>query len=235
MAGLRRRLPGLAASLEAESDRVTHAQDAGMTFNFKRTRDVQSEVQQAIEPEVIALTVFGAITAVAALVLTSLAMGQLLSRTAPDAVKLRALGARRGQAALVAALPGVLPVAGIIVITVAGAVALSPLAPVGPVRFFAPGKGLHADPLVLGAGLPALLVLFSGLLMVRALRAVRPAGPGRAPKGPLSRARPWPPGCRPPRSWASGTRSVAASPPGPCGRSARWAHRSWRSPRWWPP
>ena len=178
MAGLRRGLPRLAASLEAESDQVTHAQDAGLTFSFKRTRDVQSEVQQAIEPEVIALTVFGAITAVAALVLTSLAMGQLLSRTAPDAVKLRALGARRGQAALVAALPGVLPVAGIIVITVAGAVALSPLAPVGPVRFFAPAKGLHADPLVLGAGLPALLAVFSGLLMVRALRAVRPAGPG---------------------------------------------------------
>ena len=48
---------------------------------------------------------------------------------------------------------------------------------VGPVRFFAPGKGLYADPLVLGAGLPALLVLLSGLLGVLALRAVRPARP----------------------------------------------------------
>ena len=123
----------------------------------------------------IALTVFGAITAAAALVLTGLAMAQLLSRTAPDTLKLRALGASRRQAALVAALPGVIPVAGIIVITAAGAVALSPLAPVGPVRFFAPGKGLYADPLVLGAGLPALLVLLSGLLGVLALRAVRPA------------------------------------------------------------
>ncbi len=123
----------------------------------------------------IALTVFGAITAVAALVLTSLAMAQLLSRTAPDALRLRALGASRRQAALVAALPGVIPVAGIIVITAAGAVALSPLAPVGPVRFFAPGKGLYADPLIFGAGLPALFVLFSGLLGVLALRAVRPA------------------------------------------------------------
>ena len=36
----------------------------------------------------LALTVFGAITAAAALVLTSLAMAQLLSRTAPDARKL---------------------------------------------------------------------------------------------------------------------------------------------------
>ena len=175
---LRRRLPALVSSLETESDRVTHTQDAGLTFSVKRTRDVQDEVQQAIEPEVIALTIFGAITAVAALVLTSLAAAQLLGRTAPDARRLRALGASRRQAALVAAVPGVIPVAGIIVITAAGAVALSPLAPVGPVRFFAPGKGLHTDPLVLGAGLPALLVVLSGLLGVLALRAVRPGRPG---------------------------------------------------------
>jgi hypothetical protein len=174
---LRRQLPALVSSLETQSDHVTHTRDAGLTFSVKRTRAVQDEVQQAIEPEVIALTVFGAITAAAALVLTSLAMAQLLSRTAPDALKLRALGASHRQAALVAALPGVIPVAGTIVITAAGAVALSPLAPVGPVRFFAPGKGLYADPLVLGAGLPALFVLLSGLLGVLALRAVRPARP----------------------------------------------------------
>ena len=174
---LRRQLPALVSSLETESDHATHTQDAGLTFSVKRTRAVQDEVQQAIEPEVIALTIFGAITAAAALVLTSLAMAQLLSRTAPDALKLRALGASRRQAALVAALPGVIPVAGIVVITATGAIALSPLAPVGPVRFFAPGKGLYADPLVLGAGLPALLVLLSGLLGVLALRAVRPARP----------------------------------------------------------
>jgi hypothetical protein len=173
---LRRRLPALVSSLETQSDHVTHTQAAGLTFSVKRTRAVQDEVQQAIEPEVIALTLFGGITAVAVLVLTSLAMAQLLSRTAPDALRLRALGASRRQAALVAALPGVIPVAGIIVITAVGAVALSPLAPVGPVRFFAPGKGFYADPLVLGAGLSALFVLLSGLLGVLALRAVRLAG-----------------------------------------------------------
>jgi hypothetical protein len=172
---LRRQLPALVSGLETQSDHVTHTQDAGLTFSVKRTRAVQDEVQQAIEPEVIALIVFAAITAMAALVLTSLAMAQLLSRTAPDALKLRMLGASRRQAALVGALPGVIPIAGIIVITAAGAVALSPLAPVGPVRFFAPGKGFYADPLVLGAGLPVLFVLFSGLLGVLALRAVRPA------------------------------------------------------------
>ena len=232
---LRRQLPALVSSLETESDHVTHTQDAGLTFSVKRTRAVQDEVQQAIQPEVIALTVFGAITAVAALVLTSLAMAQLLSRTAPDALKLRALGASRRQAALVAALPGVIPVAGIIVITAAGAVALSPLAPVGPVRFFAPGKAFTRTPSSSARACPRCSSCFpdcSGCW-----RCARSARPGRpwAPKGPLSRARPSRPDCRPPRWWAPGTRSAAAPRQAPCGRPARWAARSSLSPRWSPP
>ena len=179
VSALRSRLPALVASLETDSDRVTHAQNPGLTLSVKRTRAVQDEVQQAIEPEVTALTIFGAVAAVAALVLGGLAMAQLMSRTAPDALMLRRLGASRRQATLTAALPGVVAVPGIIVLAAAGAVALSPLAPVGPVRFFAPGKGLQPDPLVLGAGLPALLILFGGLLAVLALRAVRT--PGQVP------------------------------------------------------
>ena len=182
---LRRQVLALVASLQTASNHAAHTQGRSLTFSVKRTRAVQDEVQQAIQPEVIALTIFGAIAAVAALILTSLAMAQLLSRTAPDARKLRALGASRRQAALVAALPGAIPVAGITAVAAAGAVALSPLAPVGPVRFFAPATGLNADPLVLGAGLPALLILLSGLLGLLALRAVRPA---RLPVNPESSA-----------------------------------------------
>jgi hypothetical protein len=169
---LRRQLPAVVASLEAESDHAAHTPSAGLTFSVKRTRAVQDEVQQAIEPEVIALTLFGAVAALTALVMTGLAMAQLMSRTAPDAAMLRRLGSSGRQAALVAALPGLVPLAGIIALAAAGAIALSPLAPVGPVRFFAPGKGFHADPLVLGAGLPALLILLGGLLAVLALRTV---------------------------------------------------------------
>jgi hypothetical protein len=174
---LRRQLPAVVASLEAESDHATHTPSAGLTFSVKRTRAVQDEVQQAIEPEVSALTVFGAVAAAAALILTALAMAQLMSRIAPDAVMLRRLGASRRQAALVTALPGLVPLTGIIALAAVGAIALSPVAPVGPVRFFAPGKGFHADPLVFGVGLPALLILLGGLLAVLALRAVRTSRP----------------------------------------------------------
>jgi hypothetical protein len=87
---------------------------------------------------------------------------------------LRALGATRAQAALVAALPGVTAVLGGVALAVAGAVAVSPLAPVGPVRRFDPDRGIAADGLVLGAGAAILGLALLGLLAVLAVRSARP-------------------------------------------------------------
>jgi FtsX-like permease family len=56
---------------------------------------------------------------------------------------------------------------------VAGAVAISPLAPVGPVRAYDPVRGVQADGLVLGAGAVALLVLLLAELAWMAWRSVR--------------------------------------------------------------
>ena len=77
-------------------------------------------------PEAVALSVFGAIAALALLVLVGLGLGQMISRSAPDIAVLRALGATRGQAALTAALPGVIPVLGGVALAVAVAVARVP-------------------------------------------------------------------------------------------------------------
>ena len=91
---------------------------------------------------------------------------------------LRALGATRAQAALSAALPGMIPVLGGTALAVAVAVAVSPLAPVGPVRQFDPDRGISVDGLVLGAGAAGLGVALLGLLAVLALRSVRPRASG---------------------------------------------------------
>ncbi|HTT49877.1 MAG TPA: FtsX-like permease family protein [Streptosporangiaceae bacterium] len=91
---------------------------------------------------------------------------------------LRALGASRAQAALGASLPGVAAILGGTIIAVLGAVALSPLAPVGPVRQFDPARGIQADGLVLGAGSAALAAILLGFLAAAAGPAVRrPAHP----------------------------------------------------------
>jgi hypothetical protein len=98
----------------------------------------------------------------------------MISRSAPDIAVIRALGATRAQAALAAGLPGVIPVLGGAILAVAGAVAISPLAPVGPVRRYDPSRGIWADGLAHGAGGFLIGVVLLGLLAVLAIRSVRP-------------------------------------------------------------
>ena len=70
------------------------------------------QVQQAIRPDAAALTIFGLAAALALLVLVGQGLAQMLSRTAPDIGVIRALGATRVQAALAAALPGLVAILG---------------------------------------------------------------------------------------------------------------------------
>ena len=148
------------------------------SFTVNRTDVIRGQVQQAIRPEAVALSVFGAIAALAMLVLVGQGLAQMIGRSAPDIAVLRVLGATRGQAALAAALPGLIAVLGGVALAVAGAVAVSPLAPVGPVRQFDPDRGITADGLVLGAGAAVFCLALLGLLAVLAVRSVRPRESG---------------------------------------------------------
>ena len=72
---------------------------------------------------------------------------------------------------------------GATILAVAGAIALSPLAPVGQVRQFDPARGIQADGLVLGAGSALLAAILLAVLAVMGARATRPvtrAGPRAA-------------------------------------------------------
>jgi hypothetical protein len=143
-------------------------------FAIDRTDVVHREVQQAIRPESIALIIFAVFAAVAMIVLAGQGLAQMISRSSADLAAIRALGATRGQATLAASLPGLLPVLGGAALAVAGAITLSPLAPVGPVRQFDPDRGIHADWLVLGPGTLLLLVILVGLLAALAAHSTRP-------------------------------------------------------------
>ena len=158
----------------------THQKLPGLTFNITRSDIIRDEVQQAIRPQAIALAVFGAIAALAMLVLVGQGLAPLLSRPRPDIAAARALGATRVQAALAIALPGCGAIVAGMILSVAGAVALSPLAPVGPVRQFDPARGAEADGLVLGAGSAALTVILLGLLAIMAARASTSRAAGSA-------------------------------------------------------
>src|ERR1019366_9176179 len=106
----------------------------------------------AIKPESVALGSFGAIAALVCLVLAAQAISRLLRRGDDDRRIMRAFGASPLTAA-VEGLVGVLfAVALGAVIAFAVAIALSPFAPLGPVRPIDPGAGSAVDWTVLGVG-----------------------------------------------------------------------------------
>ncbi|HEX3389742.1 MAG TPA: ABC transporter permease [Streptosporangiaceae bacterium] len=172
---LQHHLATLATSVQRRYFAETHQKLPGLTFAVARSDVVRREVQQAIGPQVVALAVFGGIAALAMLVLAGQGLAQLISRSVQDISVVRALGGGRAQTALAASLPGVAAIAGATVLAVAGAIALSPLAPVGQVRQFDPARGFQADVLVLGAGSVLLAAILLAALAVMAARATRQA------------------------------------------------------------
>jgi putative ABC transport system permease protein len=177
---LQANLARLTRQIQQQVEHATHQKLPGLSLSISRSDVIHHQVQQATRPEAVALTVFGAIAALAMLVLVGQGLTQMISRSAPEIQVFRALGATRAQAALVAGLPGVIPVLGGVILAVAGAVAVSPLAPVGPVRRYDPSRGVKADVLVLGPGALLLGVVLAGLLALLAVRAVRQSKPGAA-------------------------------------------------------
>jgi hypothetical protein len=171
---LQRHLAALAVTLQQQASRAAHQKLPGLFFPVTRPDVIHGQVQQAIRPEAIALSVFAVVATVAMLILVGQGLAQLLSRSAPDRAVMRALGASRPRIALAVGLPGVLPVLGGALLAVAGAVALSPLAPVGPVRRYDPDRGAHLDWPIVGPGAALFIVLLLGLLAVLTVLAVRP-------------------------------------------------------------
>jgi hypothetical protein len=141
----------------------------GTTYEFHVTSRAEAQVERAVKPESVALGVFGAIAALAALSIAILAISRQLRSADEDLGVLRALGA--GPAATVG--DGVIGVLGAVVLgtLLAGgvAVALSPLAPVGPVRPVYPASGIAFDWTVLGIGLLVLVVGLGSMIVVLAL------------------------------------------------------------------
>jgi hypothetical protein len=143
------------ASLERE---VIKLFPPGTTYNFYVPSVLEGEVERSIKPETIAIGVFGAIVAFAALLIASQAIGRQLRTNSDDLDVLGALGA---DPRIIAA-DGLIGVFGALLLgsfLAAGvAVGLSPLAPIGAVREVDPSPGIVFDWPVLGLGLLVLIV-----------------------------------------------------------------------------
>jgi FtsX-like permease family len=185
-------IPALQRQLASYAAQLSKQYGTPVSFLIRRLDVVQHAAQQAIQPEVLALAVLGGLALLAMLVLVGQGLAQLLRNSEADSLTLRRLGMSRGQAALAVGGSGVLAVIAGTAIAVGGAIAVSPLAPVGEVRAYDPVRGVQVDGLVVGAGSALLLLLLGVLLGWLAWRIVRQAGelsPARPAAAVLSAAR----------------------------------------------
>jgi hypothetical protein len=160
-------------AVEAELVRVV---PPSLPHDFTVTAILAGKADRTIKPEAIALGVFGGIAALAALVIAGQVIGRQLRLGADEASTLRALGADPAMTLVDGLIGMVVAVVVGSLLAVAVAVAMSPLAPLGPVRPLYPTPGFAFDWTVLGLGLVALIV---GLSAIAAGLAARGA-PHRA-------------------------------------------------------
>ena len=163
-------IPALQSQLAQLATQLGH----GLHFALRRLDTIHGQVQQAIEPQAVALGVFGGLVALAMLALVGQGLAELLHRSAPQLEVLEALGMTRFERTMAGGIAGGVAVLAGMVLAVGGAVALSPLAPVGPVRQFDPARGVSIDSTVLVGGGLVLTVVLLALAAWLAWRALRP-------------------------------------------------------------
>ena len=148
------------STVETEVERLL---PAGAGFYVSVTSVSEAEAQRAIQPESLALGVFGGIAALAALLIAGQVIGRQLRPGAGELSTLRALGA--GPA--MTSSDGLFGILGAVVLgsLLAAAVAagLSPLSPIGPVRPVYPTPGIAFDWTVLGFGTLGLVLVLSAV------------------------------------------------------------------------
>jgi hypothetical protein len=169
-------------AVEAELERVIPSK---LPHDFDDTSIDVTKAQNAIKPEAIALAVFGLIAGLAAILIAGQVIGRQLGFWAPEERTLRALGANpfmtAGDALL--GIMGAVVVGALVAVAVA--VALSPLAPLGPVRPYYPDPGVAFDWAVLGLGVAVLVVVLGSVAIVLAVqRAPQRTGTRRRPRAP---------------------------------------------------
>jgi hypothetical protein len=144
----------------------------GEIYEFHVASTVTSQVELAIKPESVALGAFGAIAALACLILAAQAISRLLRRDERDRDVLRALGASP-LILVVEGLVSVLLAVGLgTFVAAVVAVALSPLGPLGPVRPVYPDAGFSVDWTVIGIGVAVLVIGLGAITTALSVRSV---------------------------------------------------------------
>lgn len=167
------RLDHGANSVSQVEREIIKALPKGTTYNFHVTALATQQVNRSIEPEAIALGVFGLIAALAALVIAGGLLARVMSSDENDFAVLRAIGARPrtvAAAGLIGTLGAV--AAGSVLADIVG-ILLSPFGPIGPVRTVYPHGGIGFDWTVLASAFIFFVLAIGGVAVVLALRQSR--------------------------------------------------------------
>jgi len=142
--------------------------------------------QNAIDVLTLALWVFAAVAALAGVVAIGIVLTREISLMSVDQATLRALGVTRSQRVAMSGPQALLIAGGGALLAGLGAVAASPLFPIGIARRADPDLGVHLDGFVLTLGILALAAVVVAVAVLAALRAtqrssfeVTPRAPGR--------------------------------------------------------
>jgi len=137
---------------------------------FRATSIDTFHAEQAVRPVSVALGVFGAIAAAAAVVLVALALGRQIQAERDDRVIARAMGASPRRLAVAACIPSASALVAGLALAMTVAALASPAMPIGPVRRVEVQRGFSIDMTVLALGglcLLAVLLLILGVLAWR--------------------------------------------------------------------
>jgi len=165
------RLDGGAADVTTVEGEIFKAFPKGSYVEFHVASTTASQADRAVRPEAIALGVFGIIAALAALLIAGQAIGRQLRLGADEEATVRSLGASPAMTLMDGLLGVGLAIVVGSLLAVAVAVALSPLAPLGPVHAVYPYPGISVDWLVLGGGLAVSILALGTVALALAVRA----------------------------------------------------------------
>ena len=155
----------------------------GVPVTFAERQSADARARRAMQPYVVTLLAFGVLAGVASIAV----IGQLLGRQAAarrhNRQILQSIGLTRRRFGALGAIEGCIIGGTGAVLAVAGAIALSPLAPIGPLGRLEPDPGLAVDVRVLGIGAALIVGLTVLRLTVAASRQLARPGPRRVNRG----------------------------------------------------
>jgi FtsX-like permease family len=172
-------LAGGAAAADEFVAAVRDLPDGGSVQFFERP-GVTRATQRSVDAQALGLGLFAAALALAGFLTVGQSLSRQLRVDATDGEALRALGMTGGQRVAVASLRGAVVGAGAGVLAIAGAVAWSPLTPVGLARQAEPHPGVEVNVAVLAMGGAAIAAVLTARALLTGRRIVGRTGDRRS-------------------------------------------------------